>query len=211
MVCSFRNMQESLFYNSKDLQIYDYGKLGYVKYYHSFFNITDSKNLFMLLLTTIRWQQDKINIMGKLIDIPRLTAWYGINDKSYTYSRIKMNPYRLTADLEFIKDKIETVTSSNFNSVLLNQYRNGNDSVDWHSDDEKELDISSDIASVSFGVKRDFQIKPKEKGAKLENIPLRNGSLLIMSSPFQKNFIHRIPKRKKVLKPRINLTFRVIK
>ena len=203
-------MQENLFHNSKSFKLYNYGKLGCIKYYHSFFNKIDSSNLFSSLLTTIKWKQDKINLMGKLIDIPRLTAWYGKNGKSYTYSGIKMNPHSFTADLELIKDKIETVTSSNFNSVLLNQYRNGNDSVDWHSDDEKELDLSSDIASVSFGVERDFQIKPKERGAKLENIPLRNGTLLIMSPPFQEHFIHRIPKRKKIMKPRINLTFRVI-
>ena len=204
-------MQENIFHNSKDYQIYNYGKLGCVKYYHAFFSKIDSKNLFMSLLNTIKWQQDKINLMGKLIDIPRLTAWYGINGKSYTYSGIKMYPNSLTTELEFIKDKIEIVSSSSFNSVLLNQYRNGNDSVDWHSDDEKELDVNSDIASVSFGVERDFQIKSKIQGAQLENIPLKDGSLLIMSPPFQKYFIHRIPKRKKIIQPRINLTFRVIK
>ena len=203
-------MQENLFQNSKDYQEYNYGKFGLIKNYTSFFSESESTKLFVSLKNKIQWQQDRINIMGKLIDIPRLTAWYGVDGKSYTYSGIKMNPHMLTSELQFIKEKIEKVTSSKFNSVLLNLYRDGNDSVDWHSDNEKELNKKADIASVSFGVDRDFQIKSKNAGSKLENINLKNGSLLIMSPPLQDYFIHRVPKRKKIINSRINLTFRVI-
>ena len=130
--------------------------------------------------------------------------------ENHIHTRHKMNPHMLTSELQFIKEKIEKVTSSKFNSVLLNLYRDGNDSVDWHSDNEKELNKKADIASVSFGVDRDFQIKSKDAGSKLENINLKNGSLLIMSPPLQDYFIHRVPKRKKIINSRINLTFRVI-
>ena len=203
-------VQENLFNQSTVKKEYDYSPDGGLDYYPYFFTLDESKKLFSSLLTTIQWQQDQINIMGKNIDIPRLTAWYGTNKKSYTYSGIKMEPHLITEDILYIKDKIESISSSRFNSVLLNQYRDGNDSVDWHSDDERELDSNADIASVSFGIERDFQVKQKTPGSKLENISLTNGSLVIMKAPFQEAFIHRIPKRPKLKKPRINLTFRVI-
>ena len=204
--------QETLFESFSDKKIFDYKSSGCLEYFPSFFGQKESNNFMDVLLNNIPWRQDQINIMGGLIDIPRLTAWYGIDDKSYTYSGIKMNPYPMTDEIVFIKTKIEKTTKSNYTSVLLNQYRDGNDSVDWHSDDEKEIDEKFDIASVSFGMERDFQFKPKSgNNIKLKNLLLENGSLIIMKPPFQQHFIHRLPKRKKVTSPRINLTFRVIK
>ena len=140
-------MQENLFQNSKITKSTTMEGLDSSRITHHSFLESESTELFYSLKNKIQWQQDRINIMGKLIDIPRLTAWYGVDGKSYTYSGIKMNPHRLTSELQFIKEKIEKVTSSKFNSVLLNLYRDGNDSVDWHSDNEKELNKKADIAS----------------------------------------------------------------
>ena len=122
-----------------------------------------------------------------------------------------MNPLPWNDDLLKIKDLIENIAKVSFNSVLLNLYRNGNDSVSWHSDDEKEIDKNTPIASVSFGAIRDFQLKHKQdKTLKRIDIPLAHGSLLLMQPPTQEYWLHQLPKRKKVKDLRINLTFRVI-
>jgi alkylated DNA repair dioxygenase AlkB len=204
-------MQKNLFDKEEVVEVYNFNTKGKLTYYPSFFSFKESNIYFEKFLHTIKWQQDSINIMGNFIKIPRLTSWFTETDKSYTYSGIRMSPNIFSEEIINIKNKIEKISSSSFNSVLFNQYRNGNDSVDWHSDDEKELDSNADIASVSFGFERDFQFKSTIQGAKLKNINLANGSLAIMKSPFQKYFVHRIPKRKMIKYPRINLTFRVLR
>lgn len=203
-------MQEDLFINNNPHKFYDYAPNGSIDYYLDFISQSKSKIYFDQLLEKVPWQQDQIKIMGKDINIPRLTCWFGT--ESYTYSGIEMSPYPLNKELKEIKTKLEKITRCEFNSVLLNLYRDGNDSVDWHSDDEKELVPNSQIASISLGVNRDFQYKSiKNNNVKLHNLLLPSGSLLIMNPPFQQNFIHRVPKRKKVSSERINLTFRVIR
>ena len=203
-------MQEDLFIKNNSHNFYNYSLYGSLDYYSDFISQNKSKIYFDQLLKKVPWQQDQIKIMGKDINIPRLTCWFGT--ESYTYSGIKMSPYPLNNELKAIKTKLEKLTSCEFNSVLMNLYRNGDDSVDWHSDDEKEIDPNSKIASISLGANRDFQYKSiKNNDLKLQNLLLPSGSLLIMNPPFQQNFIHRVPKRKKVTSSRINLTFRVIK
>jgi alkylated DNA repair dioxygenase AlkB len=147
---------------------------------------------------------------GKELLFPRLTAWYGDNDKSYTFSGITLRPNDWTEELFEIKNAIEKETIDKFNSVLLNLYRSGNDSISWHTDAEKELGINPVIASVSFGDVRKFQLKHKETKEKIE-ILLTHGSLLIMQGELQHFWKHQIPKTKKTVKERINLTFRIIK
>ncbi|MGZ4044594.1 MAG: alpha-ketoglutarate-dependent dioxygenase AlkB family protein, partial [Bacteroidia bacterium] len=149
---------------------------------------------------------------GKMIDLPRLTAWYGENDKPYKYSGIPMNPHPWTSDLLRIKEKIEKEAGTEFSSVLLNLYRKGQDSVNWHSDDEKELGTNPVIGSVSFGETRVFQLKHKyDTKLKKIDIPLTHGSFLLMKGTTQHYWQHQIPKTTREIKPRINLTFRVIK
>jgi alkylated DNA repair dioxygenase AlkB len=121
-----------------------------------------------------------------------------------------MKPHKWNNDLLRIKDKIEKIAKVNFNSVLLNLYRNGADSVAWHADDEPELGINPVIASVSFGETRIFQFKHQENQALKSQIALENGSLLLMQGTTQHKWLHQIPKTTKILKPRINLTFRII-
>lgn len=157
------------------------------------------------------WQQDDIKIFGKVYQQPRLTALYGDDGKSYSYSNITMYPKPMTPLLKEIKSKIELMTQTVFNTVLLNLYRDGTDSNGWHSDNEKELGKNPVIASVSLGAKRSFKLK--QRGDKKLNykIFLNHGSLLLMQGETQHHWLHELPKSKKITEPRINLTFRVIK
>jgi alkylated DNA repair dioxygenase AlkB len=179
--------------------------------YDYFFSKKESEQLYKNLLEKIQWRQDKIKIFGKLLDQPRLTAFYGDKLKPYSYSGIVMNPIEWNEDLLFIKEKIEAVTKDKFTSVLLNYYRDGKDSMGWHADDEKELGQNPVIASVSFGETRMFQMKHRtRKDVDKLNIPLTDGSFLLMKGTTQHFWLHQIPKTTRPLKSRINLTFRKI-
>jgi len=134
-----------------------------IRLYHGFFNVEESARLFARLESEILWQQDQIRMFGKQMLIPRLNAWYGDANKSYTYSGIHLKPHPWNEDLLWIKDRIEKVTSLTFTSVLLNLYRSGNDSMGWHADDEPELGLNPSIASVSFGASRMFQMRHVSK------------------------------------------------
>lgn len=157
----------------------------------------------------INWQQDQLTMYGKQVNIPRLQAWYGNPEHEYTYSGLTLTPLLLTPTLITLKEKVEGFINFSFNSLLANLYRNGNDSVSWHSDDEPELGRMPTIASLSFGDTRNFQLKHKTTGDKL-NIDLTSGSLLLMAGPTQHFWSHCVPKTKRVKSPRINLTFRQI-
>ncbi len=184
---------------------------GEVIIYRNFFDELESDQLFDELLDSINWRQDKIKMFGKEVKLPRLTAWYGDQGKSYKYSGINMNPDTWTPTLLSIKEKVEKVVELNFNSVLLNLYRNGKDYVSWHSDDEPELDRNPIIASVSFGETRRFQLKHKSnKDLDTVEVALTHGSLLFMKGATQHFWKHQVPKTSKVLTERINLTFRII-
>jgi alkylated DNA repair dioxygenase AlkB/uncharacterized protein YerC len=184
---------------------------GYVSLYENLFDLEESQHLFLELLNQITWQQENIKRFGRSIPLPRLTAWYGDASKSYTYSGITMNPLIWTPPLLSIKNKIEKITKHHFNSVLLNQYRHGKDSVAWHSDDEPELGKEPIIASVSFGATRQFMLKHKFKAdIKPISLNLNNGSLLLMKGKTQECWLHQVPKTGKEVATRINLTFRTI-
>jgi len=179
--------------------------------YRNFLHDWEAQRVYQELIENIAWQQDLIKFYGRKIPIPRLTAWYGDEGVSYKYSGILMQPHPWTEILSQLKTWIENRISGKFNSVLLNQYRNGNDSVAWHSDDEPELGKNPTIASLSLGVSRKFEMRSRSQPDidKLE-ILLNSGDLLIMSGDTQKNWQHQIPKMRKVTESRINLTFRSI-
>lgn len=182
-----------------------------IKYYGNFFDESTSNELFKQLETEIKWQQEYIKIYGKENPVPRLTAWYGEKGYAYTYSGITMNPEPWTETLLFIKKAVEKMAKVNFNSVLLNFYRDGKDGVAWHSDDEPELGKNPVIASVSLGGERRFSFKEKgKKKGERYDINLGNGDVLLMQGKTQESWYHQIPKTKKMVSPRINLTFRVI-
>lgn len=160
--------------------------------------------------TNINWKHDQIKLYGKQIPLPRLTSWYGDQGKAYTYSGITSQPNEWNEGLLYIKEKLEKIARENFNSVLLNWYRNGEDYLNWHADDEKELGKNPVIASVNFGESRDFIIRRNDDQLKKITIPLNHGSLLIMRGELQHFWQHSIPKRKRVTGSRFNLTFRHI-
>lgn len=179
-------------------------------FYPNFFSKSESDILLKRLRNNIVWKQESMNMYGKKIDFPRLTAWYGNNDKPYSFSGITLQPLPWTSEILTIKNKIEPIAKTVFNSVLLNLYRDGNDSISWHTDAEKELGINPIIASVNFGATRKFQLRHIKTKEKLE-IELTHGSLLIMQGELQHFWQHQVPKTSKPVGERINLTFRVIK
>jgi len=181
-----------------------------ISYYPNLFSAEESVKLFNLLYKETPWKQDDIVVFGKKYKQPRLTALYGEKNMPYTYSGITMYPSTFTKTLLQLKNKIEKITSIQFNAVLLNLYRDGNDSVGWHSDNEEELGANPEIASLSFGTERMFHLRKTEDKILQKKILLQNGSLLLMKGKTQHFWQHQIPKSKKISQPRINLTFRVI-
>lgn len=179
-------------------------------YYPNFIDSPTAYYYLEAFKNNIEWKQESMNMYGKQVLFPRLTAWYGENDKPYSFSGIKLNPNAWSNELIEIKKIIEPECKVEFNSVLLNLYRDGNDSISWHTDAEKELGKNPIIASVNFGVERKFQIRHNET-QETHTILLKHGSLLIMKGELQHFWKHQVPKQKAVLKERINLTFRVIK
>jgi alkylated DNA repair dioxygenase AlkB len=182
---------------------------GEVFYYDSVFSKEESDNLLKELDEKIDWQHDEIILFGKRILTERKVAWYGENSIQYTYSKVTKTALPWTNDLLFIKNKIEKITKQTYNSCLLNRYQNGNQGMSWHSDDEDMLKKNGSIASVSFGVGRILKFKHKREKSVL-NFFLENGSLLDMREDTQLNWLHALPKSKKIQGLRINLTFRQI-
>jgi len=181
-----------------------------VFFYPGIFSQTESEALFTDLANNVRWSQQSAVFAGKAVPLPRLTAWYGDAGKSYSYSGITVQPKPWTETLMAIKQRVEAVARVPFNSVLLNYYRNEQDSVSWHSDDEPELGTNPVIASVSFGATRKFQFKHKHNNELRSELELTPGSLLLMQGTTQHFWKHQIPKTKQSHGGRINLTFRVI-
>jgi len=155
------------------------------------------------------WSQQQITVYGKHYLQPRLSAWYG--DLNYSYSGITMEPLPWTQTLLQIKSRVETLLQQDFNSVLLNLYRDHNDSMGMHSDNERELGEWPVIASLSLGEERTFLLKHKtRKDLKTIRLPLPPGSLLLMKGNTQTHWRHGIAKERRPCGPRINLTFRNI-
>tara|TARA_B100000508_G_C11430190_1_gene262946 strand:- start:490 stop:1110 length:621 start_codon:yes stop_codon:yes gene_type:complete len=181
-----------------------------IVYYPNFLHLKTATTYYNALLNETHWQKDTITIFGKTYPQPRLTCLHGIKGRTYTYSGIEMKPHPFSQIHLKLLAEIKKVTSTEFTSVLLNLYRDGNDSNGWHSDDEKELGKNPSIASISLGVKRFFHLKHKEDKNLTYKLSLDHGSLLLMMGPTQHRWKHQLPKSKKVKEARINLTFRRI-
>lgn len=158
----------------------------------------------------IAWRQDRIRIAGRYRLIPRLSAWYGDADVDYGYSGIRLEPLPWNVPLTELKSRVETAAGARFNSVLLNLYRSEADSMGWHADDEPELGPDPIIASVSLGMARRFDLRPKAARGRghLHSRVLEHGSLLIMRAGVQRDWLHRLPRQRLPCGPRVNLTFR---
>jgi alkylated DNA repair dioxygenase AlkB len=203
-----------------------------ILYPHAF-SFQESCQLFDALQQEIAWKQETTMLFNRAVLLPRLTAWYGDAGKSYTYSHITMQPEPWISLLLKIKSRIEAIACTSFkpyptstgeqnpapgsgslrlgfNSVLLNLYRTGRDSISWHSDDEPELGLNPVIGSVSFGETRRFMLRHREQKHLKAAIDLTHGSFLLMQGPTQHFWQHQVPKTSRTVQPRINLTFRRI-
>ncbi len=181
---------------------------GELTFHPAFFPPAESDRLLQGLVQNTPWRQDKIRLFGKEIDQPRLTAWYGDPGKSYTYSGLRLEPLPWTPLLLEIKGSVEKAAGGAFNSVLLNYYRNGQDSMGWHSDDEPELGAEPTIASLSLGARRRFVLRHRSDPDRKLALDLAAGSLLVMAGQTQQHYRHALPRTRRAVGERINLTFR---
>lgn len=167
-------------------------------------------SLFEYLRHHIDWQQHSVSLFGRKILQPRLTAWFSDAGVSYCYSGIRMEPQPWPTLLEELRDELRQKLGSEFNSVLLNAYRDGSDAMGWHADDEPELGPEPLIASISLGQARTMRIRPRGGGPSV-GIVLRHGSLLKMHGRSQADYQHSVPRSRRPLSVRINVTYRTIR
>lgn len=163
--------------------------------------------LFDALHATIPWETHRIRIFAREVDSPRLSCWIGDKDATYVYSRTRFEPHPWTPLLAMLRDRVAQACGARFNSVLANLYRNGQDSMGWHSDNEPELGPQPVIASLSLGAVRRFRLKPRVASS-IVGIELGHGSLLRMAGDTQRLYVHDLPKTSAAVGPRLNLTFR---
>jgi len=182
--------------------INDYGN---VVYYKDFISAEKSDFLFNHFQSTIDWKQYPITLFGKTFLQPRLVAWYGDQGTSYRYSQTTLLASGWTEELLAIKTQLKEAFQLDFNGVLMNLYRDGQDSMGWHSDDETSLGIQPAIASISLGTARTMQFRQSNNHKEKASCLLESGSLLLMQDDTQHYWQHQIPKRKKIITPRINL------
>ncbi|MEO6977548.1 MAG: alpha-ketoglutarate-dependent dioxygenase AlkB [Mucilaginibacter sp.] len=192
-------------YQTENLLPFD----GTVIYHGKIMKTDAAVNYHNVLMDTIQWKNDEAVIFGTRIITKRKAAWYGDEGYLYTYSNTTKQALAWTPELLELKQMVEAITGTTFNSCLLNLYHNGDEGMAWHSDDESSLGKNTTIASLSFGAERKFNLKHK-KGKQAVSILLESGSLLVMKDATQTNWLHSLPKSKRVIRPRINLTFRTI-
>ncbi|SDE62977.1 Alkylated DNA repair dioxygenase AlkB [Mucilaginibacter pineti] len=162
-----------------------------------------SDRLLQQFIRETPWKQTTQKLWDKEYLTPRLTCWYGETERI-------AGTLPWTPELQMIRELVEPLAGVRFNSVLLNYYRDGNDSVAWHSDKESIMGSQPTIASVSFGQVRSFDIRKKTDHSEHYSVRLEHGSFLLMKSGLQEHWEHRIAKSIKATKPRINLTFRLV-
>ena len=182
---------------------------GAVNYFGIILSKPQADHYFERLMSTIAWKSDEVIILGKHIVTQRKVAWYADREYTYTYSNTTRRALIWTSELLELKALVEDKLGEKFNSCLMNLYHSGEEGVSWHSDGEKYLKREGAIASLSFGAARRFCFKHKRTKEKVEQV-LDHGSLLVMKGQTQLNWLHSLPKSKKIHTPRINLTFRII-
>lgn len=187
-------------------EFYEFPK-DLLEYRENFLNREEADSLRDYLLQTVPWEQRTQKMYDKMVITPRLTAWYG-DDRSYESTDNNIFDTNLwTHELRSLKERIEKEFGYQFNGVLLNLYRDQNDSVAWHRDRESRYGKRPVIASISLGQTRNFDFRKKDHHQSKYSLPLLNGSLLIMKGDLQENWEHRIAKSAVFMKERINLTF----
>jgi alkylated DNA repair dioxygenase AlkB len=176
----------------------------------NFFNSIQANELFQALISDLPWEGGEIKLFGKTHQIPRKQVLFADDGFNYGYSGKKLTVTNWNETVAHVKQKIESMSDFDFNACLANLYRDGKDSNGWHADDEKELGEFPKIASVSFGASRKFKMRRKDNHKEKFEIVLNHGSLLLMLGKTQAYWQHQIPKTRKIISERINLTFRII-
>lgn len=171
---------------------------------------SEATHYFEVLRDSLAWEQGEIRIFGKNMLEPRLSCWYGDPGAVYTYSGKRQDPMPWTQELQALRERLQHDCGCRFNSVLANRYRFGQDSMGWHSDDEPELGEDPIIASLNLGATRSFHLKHKQLKTEKRKFGLGHGSLLVMAGTTQQHWQHQVPKTKREVAERINLTFRYI-
>jgi alkylated DNA repair dioxygenase AlkB len=166
--------------------------------------------LFAGLRHAIPWQVHRIRLFGRDVDSPRLSCWIGDPGTGYTYSGVHFEPNPWPVALRAIRARLAGELRIDFNSVLVNLYRDGRDSMGWHSDDERELGTQPVIASLSLGATRRFVLKHRSDPSMKFALELPHGSLLLMRGATQASYRHALPRTARPVGSRINLTFRRI-
>ncbi len=190
-------------FNSENLAPCD----GELRYYPDFLIADIASSLYQELKMHLDWHEEKLQIMGKQVNAPRLVCWYGDKNAVYSYSGITHQPAKWIPVLSQLKQQIYQFSGFEFNSVLANLYSNGQDSMGWHADKEKSLGINPVIASLSLGAERLLKLR-HNKNHQAVDINLEHGSLLIMAGSLQHHWRHCLPKTRRPVTARINLTFR---
>lgn len=181
-----------------------------VELIEDFLSANEADQLLTELTNRLEWRQDTINLYGKSHPIPRLQCFAASQGVRYRYSNLTMEGRGFPTALQSIKDKVESAAKHSFNAVLCNLYRDGQDSMGWHSDNEPELGERPVIASLSLGSTRTFRFRDLSTKKETVDFELSHGSLLVMNAGVQKDWEHSVPKRLRIKQPRINLTFRLI-
>lgn len=183
---------------------------GAARYWPAAFDAAAASRLFTDVRAGIDWQAEEILIFGRRVPVPRLVAWHGDPGASYTYSGTPHVPKPWTEELLVIRRRVIALAGVDFNSVLLNHYRDGRDGMGWHADDEPELGHDPVIASVSLGAARRFCLRHRRRRGLRVDLELAHGSLLLMYGGTQHHWLHALPKTAAAVGERINLTFRRI-
>jgi alkylated DNA repair dioxygenase AlkB len=170
----------------------------------------EADSLFAALRSGIQWQVEDIVIFGQRRRVPRLVAWHGDPGTGYTYSGTMHEPQSWTPELRRLLDRVQALTGHAYNSILLNLYRDGNDGMGWHADDEPELGRNPVIASVSLGATRRFKLRHRRHRDVTATLELAHGDVLLMAGTTQHAYVHAVPKTARVVGERINLTLRRI-
>jgi alkylated DNA repair dioxygenase AlkB len=186
------------------------GRLGYLRFWPNWMPSEEADLLLARAIKQTPWRHDSIRMMGRKIPIPRLQNWFGTPGTNYTYSNIRLEALEFPPWMDRLRRSIEIQTNSEFNRALVNYYRDGNDSVDWHADDEASLGNEPMIASFSLGVARKFDLRHNLTGQRV-SLNLPHGSLLLMGPGLQSFWKHRIPKSRNLSDARVNFTFRYMR
>ena len=179
-----------------------------LRYQPDWLTPAEADTLFDAVRDGVAWERHRIRLFGRDLDAPRMSCWIGDADAAYTYSRTQYLPRPWPDALRTLRERLREELGTDFNGVLANLYRDGNDSMGWHADDEPELGARPLIASISLGATRRFLIRHREDAACRLAIELGHGSLLSMGGDIQLHYRHALPKTGRPVGTRINLTFR---